>query len=292
MGGKYIMILLTGITGTTGKKVVDIMCRRNIPVRAMVRDPAKIKGLDLPGVEIVQGDFSDEASLDNAMQGVEKVFLLTPNVEEQLEYEQRFIDVAKRNDISHVVKLSASSAEAGSPMVMRRYHGDAEVYLAHSGLTYTNIRPNYYMQNMMFSAASIIEEDKFYLPFAKGTTAIIDVDDVANFVVEMLTGTGHEGQTYVIAGPEVLSFYDLAEQMSSVLSREITYVDVPLADFKEELRNWDPSDWYVDAVMEQFALVNQGKSAIFTDTFAKVMGRAPGSFRQFVEKYAAAFKPG
>jgi uncharacterized protein YbjT (DUF2867 family) len=283
------MILLTGITGTTGKKVVDLMCKQNIPVRALVRDPDKVKDLNMPGLEIVQGDFEDEASIEKALTGVDKAFLLTPNVEEQLEYEMRFIDVAKRLNISHVVKLSASSAEAGSELVMRRYHGDAEEYLAASGLTYTNIRPNYFMQNMMFSTASIIEENKFYLPFAEGTTAIIDVDDVAPFVVETLTGSGHEGKTYVISGPETPSFYEIAEQMSSVLGREITYVDVPLEDFKGELRNWSPSDWYVDALMEQFSIVNRGESAIFTDTFEQVMGRAPRKFTQFVADNASTF---
>ncbi len=285
------MILLTGITGTCGKIVLENLSKQDIPVRALVRDLNKVKELSMSGVEFVQGDLENETSIENAMKGVEKAFLLMANVEEQLANEKRFIDVAKRCNLSHVVKLSASNAEAGSDIELKRFHGDAEEYLAQSGLGYTNIRPNYFMQNMLHSAASIIAEDKFYLPFAEGRTGIIDVADVATFVAKTLTGTGHDGKTYDISGSEILSFYDLAEQMSSVLQREISYIDVPLEDFRSELSNWSPSEWYVNAVMEQFALTAQDKGAMISDTFHEVTNQAPRKFTQFVEDYAAAFSP-
>ncbi|MFT7458155.1 MAG: hypothetical protein ACI909_000828 [Planctomycetota bacterium] len=283
------MILLTGITGTTGKKVLDLLSKEDIPVRAMVRDLDKVKDLTMPGLEIIQGDLEDASSIENAMKGVDKAFLMMANVEKQLDNEKRFIDVAKQSNISHLVKLSASNAEAGSSIVLKRYHGDAEQYLAASGLGYTNIRPNYFMQNMLHASASIIAEDKFYLPFAKGRTGIIDVADVASFIVEVLTGSGHDGQTYDISGSEILSFYDLAEQMSAVLGREITYVDVPPEGFRNELKKWSPSEWFVDTIMEQFKLTAEDKGAMVTDTFQKVVGRAPRLFTQFVEDHASAF---
>jgi len=283
------MILLTGITGTTGSKVIDLLSKKNVPVRALVRDKNKVKDLSFEGLEIVEGDLEDESSIENAMTGVDKAFLVMANVEEQLDNEKRFIDVAKRLNISHLVKLSASNAEAGSSIPLKRYHGDAEQYLAGSGLGYTNIRPNYFMQNMMHSAATIVAESKFYLPFAKGRTGIIDVADVATFIVEVLTGSDHNGQTYDISGSEILSFYDLAEQMSSVLGREITYIDVPLEDFRNELKNWSSSEWYVNAVMDQFALTAQDKGAHITDTFEKVTGQKPRLFTEFVSEHAAVF---
>lgn len=286
------MILLTGITGTTGKQILDLFCEQNIPVRAMVRDLDKVKDLSVPGLVLVQGDLEDETSIENAMNGVDKAFLLMSNVEQQLAIEKRFIDVAKKVGVSHLVKLSASGADASSPALLKRYHGEAEEYLAQSGIGFTNVRPNFYMQNMLQCAASIKAEDKFYLPFRNGRTGVTAVADVAEFIVTILSESGHEGITYDVTGPEVLSFYDLAAQMSEVLGREIAYVDLPAEEFSSQLLNWGTSEWYVKAVSELFGLIAQDQGTLVTDTFEKVCAKAPRSFRQFMQQHAAAFTKG
>ena len=286
------MILLTGITGTTGKQILDLFCKRNIPVRAMVRDLDKVKDLSETGLEIVQGDLEDEISIENAMNGVDKAFLLMPNVEQQLANEKRFIDVAKKVGVSQLVKLSASGADASSPALLKRYHGEAEEYLAQSGIGFTNVRPNFYMQNMLQCAASIKAEDKFYLPFRNGRTGVTAVADVAEFIVTILSEAGHDGKTYDVTGPAVLSFYDLAAQMSEVLGREITYVDLPAEEFSSQLLNWGTSEWYVKAVAELFGLIAQDQGTLVTDTFEKVCAKAPQSFSQFVQQHAVAFTKG
>lgn len=288
-GRKYTMILLTGITGTTGSQVLQVLSSKDITLRAMVRDPEKVKDISIPKLEIVQGDFEDEASLENALQGVDKAFMLMPNIEEQLNNEKRFVDVAKKLDVSHLVKLSASGADANSKALLKSYHGKSEEHIAQSGLGYTSIRPNYYMQNMLHCAASVIAEDKFYLPMRGGRTGIIDVQDVAEFIAEVLTGSGHERQTYYITGPEILSFTELAEQMSEVLERGISYVDIPADDFCHQLRSWGTDDWYVDAVSNLFEFIARDDGAKVTNTFAEICGKAPRSFNQFIRQHAAVF---
>lgn len=283
------MILLTGITGTTGSKVLDLLSRKNVPVRALVRDPGKVNDLDLPGLEIVQGDLCDAAAIEKALQGVDRAFFLMANVEEQLANEKRFIDVAARVGKVHLVKLSASGADAKSPSLLKSYHGQAEEHLQGSGLPYTIVRPNFYMQNMLHCAPSIIAEDKFYLPFREGRTGITAVTNVAEFIVEVLTAAGHAGKTYDVTGPEILSFYDLAGQMSEVLGRTITYVDLPPQEFRSQLLNWGSSEWYVASVMDLFELIAEDRGASISDTYAKVCGKAPQSFRQFVQEHAAVF---
>ncbi len=283
------MILLTGITGTTGSQLLQVLANKNIPLRAMVRDPEKVKELSIPQLEIVQGDFEDEDSLEIALQGVEKAFMLMPNIEEQLNNEKRFVDVAKKLDVSHVVKLSASGADVNSQALLKSYHGQSEEYLAQSGVGYTSIRPNFYMQNMLNCAASVLAEDKFYLPMRSGRTGIIDVQDVAEFIGEILTGSGHEGQTYYITGPEILSFAELGEHMSKVLDREISYIDIPPEDFCSQLRNWGSSDWYVNAVTDLFELIASDDCAKITNAFEEICGKPPRSYRQFVEQHAAVF---
>ncbi len=283
------MILLTGITGTCGKAVLKVLCRQNIPVRAMVRDMQKVKDLSMPGLSLVQGDLEDESSIENALQGVDRAFLLMANVEQQLANEKRFIDVAKRLGVGHVVKLSASGADAKSSSVSKRYHGEAEDYLAQSGIAYTHVRPNFFMQNMLNCAASVAAEDKFYLPMGTGRTGAIDVLDVADVVAATLTEAGHEGQTWYITGPELLSFNDMAEQMSEELGRAIHYVDMPAEEFSKQLRNWGSSDWYVDAVTDLFGLLAQDSAATVTDSYQQICARPPRTFRQFIQRHAQLF---
>ncbi len=283
------MILLTGITGKTGSGVLRALLKKKVPLRALVRDLDKVKQFSNPEFEIVQGDFEDEASLENALAGVDKAFMLMPNIEAQLENEKRFVDLAKKNNVSHVVKLSASGADANSPALLKRFHGQSEEYLAQSGLAYTSVRPNFYMQNMLQCATTIIAENKFYLPMRDGRTGAIDVQDVAEFIALVLTSRGHEGQTYYITGPEILSFKDLAEQMSTVLARQIAYVDIPTDDFRRQLRHLGSGDWFVDALADLFNIIASDGGAETTQTFEAICAKPPRSFRQFVEQNAAVF---
>jgi len=286
------MILLTGITGKTGAQVLRALADRGIPLRALVRDPGKAGRPAAPQLELVQGDFGDAASLSEAMRGVDQAFMLTPNNEKQLENEMRFVDAAVTAGVSHVVKLSASGADADSPALLKRFHGLSEAHLARSGLAFTIVRPNFYMQNLLQCAASIAADDRFCLPMGSGRTGLIDVRDVGDFAAGVLTGSGHEGRTYYITGPEILSFAELAQQMSEVLGRRIEYVDIPGGQFGSQLRGAGASAWYVDAVADLFRIIADDGGAMITPVFEEVCGRPPTTFRQFVERHAAAFSAG
>lgn len=283
------MILLTGITGKTGGEVLRALLGRKLPLRALVRDPDRARHLAAPQVEFVRGDFEDAASLEQAMQDIDQAFMVMPNSEKQLQNEMRFVDVARGAGVRSVVKLSASGADANSPALLKRFHGLSEAHLANSGLAYTIVRPNFYMQNMLQCAGSIAADDSFHLPMGAGRTGLIDVQDVGDFIACVLTGSGHEGQTYYITGPEILSFKALAEHMSDVLGREIEYVDIPASEFGQQLRAAGASDWHIDAVGELFEIIASDGGAKMTQTFEAVCGRPPGTFKQFVERHAAAF---
>jgi uncharacterized protein YbjT (DUF2867 family) len=285
------MILLTGVTGKTGGEVLRSLLDRNLALRALVRDPDSARRLAAPQVELVQGDFEDPASLAKAMRGIDQAFMLMPNTEKQLQNEMRFVDVARKEGVRRVVKLSASGADPNSTALLKRFHGESEVQLAKSGLAYTIVRPNFYMQNMLQCAASIAAADSFRLPMGAGRTGIIDVMDVGDFIARVLTGSGHEGQTYYITGPEILSFQALAEHMSGVLGRKIEYVDVPAREFGQQLRAAGASDWYIEALGELFEIIANDGGAKITSTFEAVCGRPPRTFRQFVKRHAVAFSP-
>ena len=283
------MILLTGATGTTGKEIVSLLGARSIPARAMVRDIAKAGPLQDAGLEVVVGDLNDPASLHSALNGVERAFLLAANSPDQLTQETGFIDAAKAAGVSQVVKLSAIDADAKSDARLKCFHGEAEAYNAASGLDYVNVRPGFYMQNMLHCAQTIAAENKFYLPMGKGIVGSIDARDVAEFVVHSLTVPTPANRTYVITGQQAHSFVQMAEDLSTVLDRSVEYVDLPPADFRAQLLNWEPNEWYVDAVLELFGAIARSENPQITDTFETILGHAPRSFATFINDHRGAF---
>ena len=286
------MILFTGLTGAVGTEILKLLPDYEIQARGLIRDSGKADALKDAGVEMVCGDLADSAAVAEALQGCDKAFLLMANAREQLDLEKGFVDAARAAGVGHLVKMSANGANSNSTSLLKRYHGDAEQYIRESGLGYTLVRPNFFMQNMLHITGTIVAEDKFYMPMRDGQVGIIDVRDVARFVLDVLTGSGHDGETYEITGPELVSFHDIAVQLSGVMGREISYIDVPAADFKQSLAHWVPDEWYVETVSEMFELTAQGRGALLNDNYTRVTGRAPTSLGQFFRDYASFFEKG
>ena len=284
------MILFTGLTGAVGTEIVKLLPEFGIQARGLVRDPAKADMIKAAGVEVVHGDLGDPDTIKEALRGCDKAFLLMANARQQLDLEKGFVDAARTAEVRHLVKMSANGANSNSTALLKRYHGDSEQYIRESGLPYTLVRPNYFMQNMFHVAASIVEQDKYFMPMRDGQVGIIDVRDVARFMLTVLTHPGHENKTYEITGSELVSFHDIAGQLSDVMGREIRYVDVPAEDFKESIVHWVPDDWYVETVSDMFKLTAQGRGALLNDIYTQVTGRAPTSLRQFFRDYSTFFE--
>ena len=286
------MILFTGLTGAVGTEIIKLLPEYGIRARGLVRNPDKAEAVRQAGVEVIPGSLEDEDAVSAALQGCDRAFLLMANSRQQLELEKSFVDTAVETGVGHIVKMSANGADSHSTALLKRYHGDSEQYIRESGLSYTLVRPNFFMQNMLHVAGSIVEQDKFFMPMRAGQVGIIDVRDVAHFILAVLTSSGHNGKTYEITGPELLSFHDIASQLSEVMGRGISYIDQPAAEFKSSLLQWVPDDWYVDTVSELFELIAQGSGAILNDEYTRVTGREPTTLRRFFHDYSSFFEKG
>lgn len=283
------MILLSGATGRTGRYLVDRLVAGNIPARVIVRGADEAAGLRERGFDVVQGDLRDDAALARAMAGVERAFLLMANVPEQFEIETRFVDAAVAAGVRRLVKMSAIGADPESPAVLKRCHGAVEAHLRRASLAHTIIRPNFFMDNLLNSAPEIAATNRFSLPMGRGRVGAIAIRDVADAVLAVLTGSGHDNRSYLITGPELLSFADMAAVFSEVLGRDIAYVDLAPEAFREQLIGFGVSPWYVDAMLQLFALTRDDHNAVTTDTFTQITGRQPVLLREFVREHAHRF---
>ncbi len=283
-------ILLTGATGKTGAAVAELVAATGHDVRALVRDPGKAGSLEEAGLTLVTGDVANDEALARALDGVERALLILPNSEQQLALEKKFIDAAKTAGVRHIVKLSSTEAVPGATGAIPQVHVQSEEHLKNSGLAWTMIRPNFFMQNLLASAGTIRDQSKFFLPMGDGKTAMSDIRDIAAVMAAALTEEGHENKSYDVTGPELLTFHQVAERFSEVLGRPVTYVNIPLEDYMKILEPYLTSQWHADAVAELFAEIAAGGLERTTDDVRRVLGREPISLTRFIEDHILAFK--
>jgi uncharacterized protein YbjT (DUF2867 family) len=283
------MILVVGATGTNGKEVVQRLSATGQAVRALVRGPDKAEELNLPNVERVKGDLDDPPSVEAAMKGVDKAFVVTAVDPRAARWCQTVYDAAQKAGARHVVKFSGMGAGPDSRSEIMREHGLSDQRLIESGLAYTILRPNSFYQNMLWSAGSIKGAGEFYLPLGDAKQSLVDVRDIAAVAVAALTAKGHEGKVYDITGPQALSMSDVAATISRVLGRPVKYVSVPLQAAEDSMRASGMPAWNASAVRELYGVFATGQYARTTDTIEKVTGKKPITLEQFVREFAGAF---
>lgn len=283
------MILLTGVTGKTGGETARQLLAKGVKIRAIVRNAAKAEELKAAGVELVVGDIGDAAVVRQALQGVEKAMLVLPNGKTQQANEQQFTDLAKAAGVQHLVKMSSMEAVPHAETPIPQAHWAVEEYIRASGIPWTMVKPNFFMQNLLGSANSIKTQKKFSLPMGDGTTGMADIRDIAAVCAEVLTGEGHTGKSYEITGPEVLTFHDVAKRFSEVLGEKIEYVPMPMDQFRQRMTGvLEP--WHLNAVCELFREIAEIGLDHTTDTFRQLMGREPRSVTQFIRDHIAVFR--
>ncbi|HEY3396288.1 MAG TPA: SDR family oxidoreductase [Armatimonadota bacterium] len=282
------MILVTGATGTVGTELVKALAAQGAPVRALVHTPAKAATLAGPGVEIVAGDYLDAASLDAALVGVNHVFLLAPPAENQVAMETGVIAAAQRAGVEHVVKLAANGLSLDSPVALLRNHATIAETLRTSGLGWTLLVANEFMQNLLAQAAAI-KAGTLYMPLGEGKVSLIDTRDVALAAAALLTQPGHQGKSYLVTGPAALSMQDVADILTQVLGRKISYVAVSPEAAQEALLGMGLPAWLVEQLLGLMAGWAAGNSEPVTTDFRQITGQEPRAFIQFVHDYAAVW---
>ncbi len=283
------MILLTGSTGKTGSEVGRQLQAAGVPFRALVRNPAKAEALRAMGADVVVGDLADGEVLKRALDGVERALLVMPNGEEQLLLEQRFTDHAARAGVAHLVKLSSLESVPASTNPITRMHVASEQHIRESGMAWTMIRPTFFTQAFLVSAAAIREHDRISMPAGRGTIAPTDLRDVGAVILKVLTEPGHANQSYDLTGPELLTFADIAARFSALLGRTIQYVDQPVPEFRARLASIRLAPWRIDAVCKELESIAAGVIDHTTDTIDRLLGRPPLSLDQFIRDHRAVF---
>jgi len=284
-------ILVTGATGTVGSFLVRKLGAAGVPARALVRGREKAEAVEKLGLEAAIGDLSRPETLGPALAGVEKVFLLSAPEERQAELQNNLVRAAREAGVRHVVKLSAIGVGGElDAIALGRVHRETEQEIERSGLAYTHLRPNGFMQNSFMFAGTIKSQGAFYAPYGDAKVSYVDARDVAAVAFHALTGDGHEGKAYELTGPQALSYRDQAVELSAALGREVRYVEVPPEAARAAMVGMGMREWIADALMELFNFYKDGRADHVSDAVREVTGRDPITFAQFAKDFAPAFR--
>lgn len=285
-------ILLTGATGTIGSEVARQLSSAGIPFRALVRNTAKADALKGNGNEIVEGDYEDKTSIEKALAGIETAFMLPPLGAPSVPQQGDFIEIAKKSGVKRIVKLSAMGADVKDkhPSRLIRWHYEAEEILKASGMPYTNVEPNSFMQNAFPFAPTIKEQGMIFAPGGDAKVSHVDVRDIASVIVAALTQPGHEGKTYVLTGPEAISYQQVAEKIGAAIGKSVNYVPIAPEQFKQGATQFGVPEWLADGLNELYGWYRQGGGELVTTDVTDVIKRPAITFDQFANDFAVVFK--
>jgi uncharacterized protein YbjT (DUF2867 family) len=284
-------ILITGATGNVGSAVLDNLGTTDVGLRALAHDESKARSLRDRGVEAIVGDFLQPETLSPALEGVGTVLLVTPIHPEQVTQASNVIKAAKEsgNDL-RIVRLSVHQAFHQAPARNSRQHAEIEDELASSGLPYTLLRPTTFMQNTLMAARTVASEGRIYQPFKDGRLGMIDARDIGEVAAKVLAEEGHEGKVYTLTGPAAISFYDVAQALSEVLGKEVSYVPIPLEKAKEAMLDMGLSEWRADVLIEYAKAHSEGYSNFTTEDAEQLTGHPATSYKEFATDFERVFR--
>lgn len=278
-------ILITGSTGRVGSEVLKEVLKRGATARVMIRKPDPSKPLP-EGVEVVVGDLLDPVSVEKALEGVDKLYLLNAVVPDELTQGLIAFGLARKLGISHIVYHSVFKAEQFKDVPHFAVKLGIESALKEFDVPYTIIRPSYFYQNDETLRVPLTEAGIYTMPL--GTTGIsaVDVRDIAEATAIVLTEDGHAGKTYNLNGADVLSGPKAAAIWSEGLGKSIQYPGEDLDALEGQMRQWAPS-WSAYEIRLMFqSYLERGFVAEPGDveTLTHLLGHAPRTYDDFVKE--------
>ena len=269
------MIAITGATGQLGHYVIESLMK-TVPasqIVAIVRNPAKAQALAAQGITVRQADYGDEAALTSALQGVEKLLLISSSeVGQRAPQHRNVINAAKAAGVKFIAYTSLLHADT-SPLGLADEHIETEKMLADSGIVYTLLRNGGYTENYLASARAALEHGVFIGAAGDGKIASATRADYAAAAARVISEAGHEGKVYELAGDSAWTLTQLAAELTKQSGKSVTYQNLSEADFAAALKSFGPPNGLADMLADSD--VGASKGGLFDDskTLSKLIGR-------------------
>ncbi len=282
------MICVTGANGTLSSQVIRQLESAQAPFRGAYFSNQRAEAARAKGIEAVIIDYNRPETLQAAFQGCDKLFLLGPNVPDQSDLELNAVDAAKAAGVRHIVKQSVLGAVEES-FSLSKIHRPVEKAIEASGLAWTFLRPNSFIQNSVtFMGGTIRAENVFYSASGQAKVSHVDVRDIAAVAVKALTGGDCEGKAFTLTGPEALTYDQVAGLLSEALGRPISHINLTPADMKGGMLAEGMPELLADRMLDLERYFREGRPSLITEDIKQVTGREPRSYEDFIRETAAA----
>ncbi len=275
-----MIILVTGFTGKVGKEVAKNLKAKGLSVKCAVRN---VDGLqrEQNTYDFMSLDFSNPATFDQALNEIDKIFLIYPPGAD-IKFEE-FLNVAKQKKVKHIVYLSVKDVQF-LPFI---HHYKNEKLIKKSGIPFTFIRAGYFMQNLNdFLGAELRENQRIFVPAGKGKTSFVDTRDLAEFASIAFQNTeDHQNKKYVITGDEALDFYEVAEMMTDVMHVDIHYTNPSVKEFRECMLKKGAKEQFINVVVGIHFPTKLGLAKGITKEYEKLTKMKPRKIKDYIMDY-------
>ena len=282
-------IIVLGSTGNIGNTVLRNLQNRNVEVYAGVRSESNFNKIESLGAKPIIVNFTDQDSLNNALAGMQRVFLVTPLMQNPEVVTQMVVNAYKENGLKHLVRSTASGADSNGQIQMARWAGASEDLIKDSGINYTILRPTSFLQNFInYHSHTIKEHSGFYAPVGDAKYAMLDIHDLGEVAALALTSENHFGKTYELSGL-AYNNEEIANAVSEVVGKKVSYIDIPDEKAKESMLSNQMPEWMVNAMMELNYIIKQGWAAGYSEDFRNLTGKEYTTAKSFFENNKDAF---
>ncbi len=279
------MIAITGATGQLGQHVIDTLLK-TVPasqIAAIVRNPAKADALTQLGVTVRQADYSDEAAFTAALQGIDRLLLISSSeVGQRAAQHRNVINAAIAANVKFIAYTSLLHADR-SPLGLHVEHVETEKMLADSGIPYALLRNGWYTENYLASAPAALEHGVFIGAAGEGKIASATRADYAAAAARVISEEGHAGKVYELAGDEGWTLSQLAAELAKQSGKKVVYQNLSEADFAAALKGVGLPAGLADMLADSDA--GAAKGGLFDDshTLSALIGRPTTSLAESVK---------
>lgn len=278
------MILVTGATGHLGTIVVEYLLKQTNAdnIITLARSEEKAKALKDKGVKVRIGDFDDAASLDRAMQGIEKVLLISTADPNRLQQHKNVVDAAKKAGVRHIAYTGVSMKDFSKSAIigLMESHFQTEDYIRNSGLTFTFLRNTLYTDVIPLYVGQQVFETGIYYPAGTGTVPFALRKEMGEATANVLLQEGHENKTYHITGNELYSFADIASELSALSGKTVTYTDANTTEYADQLKQHGVADFLVFLLGGFGTDIKNKQFEIVSNDLESLLGRKPASLKE------------
>lgn len=279
------MIAITGATGQLGQHVIESLLK-TVPasqIVAIVRNPAKATALSQQGITVRQADYSDEAAFTTALQGIDKLLLISSSeVGQRAPQHRNVINAAKAAHVKFIAYTSLLHADT-SPLGLADEHVATEKMLAESGIAYALLRNGWYTENYLASAPAALEHGVFIGAAGEGKIASATRADYAAAAARIISEDGHAGKTYELAGDAGWTLSQLAAELARQSGKKVVYQNLSEADFAAALKGVGLPAGLADMLADSDTGASKGGLFDDSHTLSKLIGRPTTSLADSIK---------